>query len=121
MRGAAFVSTGIAYALGWPSRHSRGLTFPSAAKLTRVQDSGWSNGPAPTGDEATGDGLTVITVGMNDGVGTGLEVTVGVNDAGEGLNIWGGVLDEPVQAASSTLARMLGTITNTPEIRTVRV
>ena len=120
MRGAASVSTGIAYALGWPSLHNRGLTSPSAAKLTRSQDSGWSNGPAPAGDEATGDGLTAITVGMNDGVGTGLEVITGVNDAGDGLND-SGMLDELVQAASSMLARMLGTITNTPEIRTVRV
>lgn len=122
MRGAAFVSAGMAYALGWPSRHSSGPTFPSAAKLTRSQDSGWSNGPAPTGDEAAGDGLTVITLGLNDGAGTGLnEATPGVNDAGDGLSDGGGMLDELVQAASGTLARMLSTITNKPEIRTVRV
>jgi hypothetical protein len=122
MRGAALVSAGMAYALGWPSRHSSGPTFPSAAKLTRSQDSGWSNGPAPAGDEATGDGLTVITIGLNDGAGTGLKtVTPGVNDAGDGLNDGSGVLDELVQAASGTLARMLSTITNKPGIRTVRV
>jgi hypothetical protein len=60
----------------------------------------------------------VISVGMCVAVGTGLnEVIAGVDDAGEGLNDWSGMLDELVQAASSTLARMLGTITNTPEIR----
>ena len=59
---------------------------------------------------------------MNDGVGTGLnEVTAGVNDTGDGLSDRSGMLDELVQAASGTLARMLSTITNKPEIRTMRV
>lgn len=64
----------------------------------------------------------MITLALNDGTSTGLKkVTPGVNDAGDGLNDGSGMLDELVQAARGTLARMLSTITNKPEIRTVRV
>jgi hypothetical protein len=64
----------------------------------------------------------VITIGLDDGAGTGLKtVTPGVNDAGDGLNDGSGVLAELVQAASGTLATMLSTITNKPGMRTVRV
>ena len=64
----------------------------------------------------------MIMLALNDGAGTGLnEVTAGVSDAGDGLNDGSGTLDELVQAASGTLARMLSTITNRPEIRMVRV
>jgi hypothetical protein len=118
----------------------------------RTQDSGWRNGPAPAGGEATGAGLSVtpglivgpglgyevsvtpglivgpglgdevsVTPGLNVGTDTRLDVTAGLNDAGNGLSDGGFTLDEPVQATSGTPASMLPTITNRPRIRTVRV
>ena len=121
MFGAAFVSAGMAYALGWPSGHTTGPTFPSAATPTRPHNSGWRNGLAPMGGEAAGDVLTAaVALGVKDRAGAGVnDVDAGADSGGPGEG--GGLGVAPEQAASGTLARMPSTITNRPGIRTVRV
>jgi len=124
MFGAAFVSAGIAYALGWRSGQTTGLTFPSAAMPTRPHNSGWRNGLAPRGGGATEDlvmpGVALAVIGVAPVVIAA--VGAGLNDEGAGTNDGGAELGvDPEQAVSGTLARMPSTITNRPWVRTVRV